>query len=66
LLLVSWEGLSPTEAATALGERPASFRSRLHRARSRFRRALEQADGASLSRELQIDAPARSKEAPNV
>lgn len=42
LMLVNWEGLSPTEAAAVLGERPASFRMRLHRARARFRRELEQ------------------------
>lgn len=68
LLLVSWEGLSPSEAAVVLGERPASFRSRLHRARSRFRQALEEpgSDASSSSHELAIDAPAGSTEVPNV
>lgn len=36
LLLVVWDGLSPTEAATVLGCRPGSIRTRLHRARARF------------------------------
>jgi RNA polymerase sigma-70 factor (ECF subfamily) len=44
LLLVNWEGLSPTEAARVLNERPATFRMRLHRARGRLRRALERRD----------------------
>jgi RNA polymerase sigma-70 factor (ECF subfamily) len=42
LMLVNWEGLTPSEAARVLGERPASFRVRLHRARSRFRALVEQ------------------------
>ena len=33
LLLVSWDGLSVEEAATASGVRPGTFRVRLHRAR---------------------------------
>ena len=42
LMLVNWEGLRPSEAARVLGESPATFRVRLHRARSRFRKLLEQ------------------------
>lgn len=34
LLLVSWDGLTTEEAATALGIRPATFRKRLQRARA--------------------------------
>ena len=34
LLLVAWDGLTPEEAATALGVRPGTFRVRAHRARS--------------------------------
>lgn len=53
LMLVNWEGLSPTEAAQVLGERPGTFRMRLHRARARLRRALEDrdetADGSTVS-----------------
>jgi len=33
LMLVNWEGLTPAEAAHVLGESPAAFRVRLHRAR---------------------------------
>ncbi|MCW2756560.1 MAG: polymerase, sigma-24 subunit, subfamily [Nocardioidaceae bacterium] len=33
LLLVSWDGLTPDEAASALGVRPGTFRVRAHRAR---------------------------------
>jgi len=43
LMLINWEGLTPTEAARVLGESPAAFRVRLHRARSRFRALLERA-----------------------
>jgi RNA polymerase sigma-70 factor (ECF subfamily) len=42
LMLVSWEGLTPSEAAAVLGESPSGFRVRLHRARTRFREQLEQ------------------------
>jgi RNA polymerase sigma-70 factor, ECF subfamily len=41
LMLVTWEGLAPSEAAQVLGESPAAFRVRLHRARARFRKLLE-------------------------
>ncbi|MBO9520673.1 MAG: sigma-70 family RNA polymerase sigma factor [Nocardioidaceae bacterium] len=34
LLLVAWDGLSPDEAASALGIRPGTFRVRTHRARA--------------------------------
>ena len=44
LALVAWEGLSPTEAATVLGCSGATARVRLHRARRRFARALEEAE----------------------
>lgn len=67
LLLVNWDGLSPSEAAQVLSERPASFRSRLHRARSRFRHALEEQttgeDGTSA--EQHIDVLPTSTEASN-
>jgi RNA polymerase sigma-70 factor (ECF subfamily) len=42
LLLVAWEGLTPAEAAEALGISPVAARTRLHRARRRARKALEQ------------------------
>jgi RNA polymerase sigma factor (sigma-70 family) len=41
LLLVSWEGLAPSEAAKVLGLSPLAARSRLHRARRRLRGLLE-------------------------
>ncbi len=40
LLLVAWEGLTPAEAAIALGIPPGTARSRLHRARARLRQLL--------------------------
>jgi RNA polymerase sigma-70 factor, ECF subfamily len=42
LLLVEWEGLRPSEVAEVLGCREVTARSRLHRARRRFRAAFEQ------------------------
>lgn len=42
LLLVSWEGLTPGEAAKALGISSLAARSRLHRARRRLRALLEE------------------------
>lgn len=41
LMLVAWEGLTPTEAAQALDCSPVACRIRLHRARKRLARALE-------------------------
>ena len=38
--LIAWEGLTPTEAASALGLSPGTARVRLHRARTRLRAAL--------------------------
>lgn len=42
LLLVSWEGLSPSEAAKVIGISSLAARSRLHRARRRLRALLEE------------------------
>ena len=42
LLLVAWDGLSPTEAGVVLGLTPVAARSRLHRARARAQGALDQ------------------------
>jgi RNA polymerase sigma-70 factor (ECF subfamily) len=49
LLLVTWEGLTPAEAAIALGIPAGTARSRLHRARGLMRQLLEDqfADDAS-------------------
>jgi len=41
LLLTAWEGLSPAEAATAIGCTRAAVRVRLHRARKRLAAELE-------------------------
>lgn len=48
LLLVAWEGLSPTEAAEALGISKIAARSRLHRARQRALDALRPDDSNDL------------------
>jgi RNA polymerase sigma-70 factor (ECF subfamily) len=40
LLLIAWDGLSPAEAATVLGIKPATARVRLSRARRRLTQAL--------------------------
>jgi len=47
LLLVSWEELSPREAARVLGISSLAARSRLHRARRRLRTLLEQRESAA-------------------
>jgi RNA polymerase sigma factor (sigma-70 family) len=47
LLLVAWEGLAPAEAAAALGISPVAARSRLHRARKRAMKALQQSGTGS-------------------
>ena len=41
LLLIAWEGLTPSEAAVTLGSTPVACRVRLHRARRRLMAALE-------------------------
>lgn len=48
LLLVSWEGLSPTEAGRVLGVTGLAARSRLHRARRRLRRLMEEREMEAL------------------
>ena len=48
LLLVAWEGLSPTEAAQALGLTAVAARSRLHRARARAQATLGAMSQAAL------------------
>ena len=42
LTLVAWDGLSPQQASQVLGDSPAAFRVRLHRARRRLRRLLDE------------------------
>jgi len=56
LLLVSWEELSPGEAATVLGISSLAARSRLHRARRRLRDLLGQRESAgSVKPELDME-----------
>ncbi|ADI09700.1 putative sigma factor [Streptomyces bingchenggensis BCW-1] len=40
MLLIAWEQLTPTEAASVIGVPPGTARSRLHRARTRLRERL--------------------------
>ena len=40
MTLIAWEGLTPAQAATALGLSAGTVRVRLHRARARLRTAL--------------------------
>jgi RNA polymerase sigma-70 factor (ECF subfamily) len=51
LLLIAWDGLSPAEAATVLGVKPATARVRLLRARRRLTQALsrERSDSTTCS-----------------
>jgi RNA polymerase sigma factor (sigma-70 family) len=42
LTLIAWDGLTPREAAGVLRETPGTFRVRLHRARQRLRRLLDE------------------------
>ena len=70
LMLVNWEGLRPSEAARMLGESPATFRVRLHRARGRFRALLEQsmeeAGGTGERRGSHAETLNVTREVPNV
>jgi RNA polymerase sigma factor (sigma-70 family) len=56
LLLVAWEGLSPAQAASALGCSSAAFRVRLHRARGHLAQLLERAS----SEAAQAERPAHT------
>lgn len=58
LLLIAWDGLSPTEAARVLGIKPATARVRLLRARRRLTGALvrERADPTTCP-PLSLEAP---------
>ena len=44
ITLIAWDGLRPAEAAIVLGQSPATFRVRLHRAKRRLRRELERGE----------------------
>jgi RNA polymerase sigma-70 factor, ECF subfamily len=57
LLLIAWDGLSPTQAAAVLGIAPVTVRVRLHRARNRLRIALAQTHPEAEARsELSMEA----------
>jgi RNA polymerase sigma-70 factor (ECF subfamily) len=47
LLLIGWDGLTPSQAADSLGYSAATFRVRLHRARRRFERVLTEEQNES-------------------
>jgi RNA polymerase sigma-70 factor (ECF subfamily) len=55
LLLVAWEDLTPTQAATALGITPTAFRVRLFRARRRLLAALAKTQPASPLTQLDVE-----------
>jgi RNA polymerase sigma-70 factor (ECF subfamily) len=58
LTLVAWDGLKPAQAAAVVGEPPARFRQRLHRARRRLRAELADLRGGELRRnELAASRP---------
>lgn len=62
LLLVAWDGLTPEQAALAMGVRPGTFRVRTHRARKAALTALDQTDSpAWLTR---VSVPSLSKGGP--
>jgi RNA polymerase sigma-70 factor (ECF subfamily) len=52
VLLIAWEGLTPTQVAAVLGVKAATVRVRLHRARRRLARALLR-EGGERSEEAQ-------------
>ncbi|WP_063769923.1 RNA polymerase sigma factor [Streptomyces scabiei] len=60
LLLVAWEQLTPTEAATVLGIPPGTARSRLHRARNRLREVLGSAGDSRAVAAASASVSARS------
>lgn len=55
LLLVSWEGLSPSEAAKVLGVSSLAARSRLHRARRRLRALVGEPEAVAPRRGPELD-----------
>ncbi|MGA9874801.1 MAG: RNA polymerase sigma factor [Solirubrobacteraceae bacterium] len=56
LLLVAWEGLSPAQAASALGCSSAAFRVRLHRARGHLAQLLERSPSELAQTERPVHA----------
>jgi RNA polymerase sigma-70 factor (ECF subfamily) len=65
LMLVAWDGLTPTQAAKVLSCSPVAFRLRLMRARRRLRAALDGELGASAARrDARIDDRALAPKEP--
>jgi RNA polymerase sigma-70 factor (ECF subfamily) len=58
LRLVAWDGLDTGEAATVLGCSAAAFRVRLHRARRRLAKQLEEAGHSPSERPTRVSKPA--------
>jgi RNA polymerase sigma-70 factor (ECF subfamily) len=54
VLLISWEQLTPTEAAAAVGIPAGTARSRLHRARGRLRERLAAQPARATGRNLTV------------
>lgn len=63
LLLTAWEGLTPAEIAAALGVPAATVRTRLHRARKRLRRSLDELHRADQN-ESDLEREARAGHVP--
>lgn len=63
LMLIAWDGLASAEAAVVLGCSPVACRIRLHRARSRLRRAMDRSSNVESDR-LPL-CPQRMKETPD-
>jgi RNA polymerase sigma-70 factor (ECF subfamily) len=61
LLLTAWDGLSPAQAARVLGCLGSTFRVRLHRAKRRLRRALDEAEAGESQPEAAHVVPSGSK-----
>lgn len=60
LLLAEWEGLTPAEIAVVLQSPAVSIRSRLHRARRRFRAAFE-SPSAEANLPVRLTTPVRTR-----
>lgn len=60
LTLIAWDGLEPQEAAVVVGASAGAFRVRLHRARRRLRRALDERpdDPAGAQSRLRVEGVA--------
>lgn len=63
LMLIAWDGLASAEAALVLGCSPVACRIRLHRARSRLRRAMDRS--SSVESDRVPLRPQRMKETPD-